>query len=51
MGKNSQFVLNNIEKVTRDDIVEFYSRIINPENMSIAVVGDIDENYIISNYI
>ena len=47
-GQNSTFVLNNINKVTRDDIVEYYSRIINGENMSIAVVGDIDENYIIS---
>ncbi len=46
-GQNSTFILNNINNVTRDDIVEFYSRIINPENMSIAVVGDIDENCII----
>ncbi|MBR3605123.1 MAG: insulinase family protein, partial [Candidatus Gastranaerophilales bacterium] len=45
-GQNSTFVLNNINKVTRDDIVEYYSRIINGENMSISVVGDIDENYI-----
>ena len=27
-------------------IVEYYSRIINPENMAIAVVGDIDENFV-----
>jgi len=47
-GQNSTFLLNNINKVTRDDIVEYYSRIINPNNMSIAVVGDIDENYVIS---
>jgi len=47
-GQNSTFVLNNINKVTRDDIVKYYSKIINPENMSIAVVGDIDENYIAS---
>ena len=38
--------MNNINKVTRDDIVEYYSRIINGKNMSISVVGDIDENYI-----
>ena len=47
-GQNSTFVLNNINKVKREDIVEYYSKIINPENMSIAVVGDVDENYIIT---
>ena len=47
-GQNSTFILNNINKVTRDDIVEYYSRIINPENMHIAVVGDVDNNYIMS---
>ena len=45
-GQNSTFVLNNIKNVKRSDIVEFYSRLINPSNMNIAVVGDIDENYI-----
>jgi len=45
-GQNSTFVLNHIQKVKKDDIKEFYSRIINPENMTISVVGDIDENYI-----
>ena len=47
-GQNSTFLLNNINNVKRDDIVEFYSHIINPENMSIAVVGDIDEDYIVN---
>ncbi|MBQ8635050.1 insulinase family protein [bacterium] len=47
-GQNSTFVLNNMNKVTRNDIVEFYSRIINPENMTISVVGDVNDNYIIS---
>ncbi len=45
-GQNSEFILKNINNVSRDDIVEFYSKIINPENMSISVVGDIDEEYI-----
>ena len=45
-GQNSTFILNNIGKVKRSDIVELYSKIINPENMNIAVVGNIDENYI-----
>lgn len=45
-GQNSTFVLENINKVTRDDIVEYYQRIINPDNMTISVVGDIDEEYI-----
>lgn len=45
-GQNSTFVLNNINNVTRDDIKEYYSRLINPKNMSISVVGDVDDNYI-----
>ena len=45
-GQNSTFILNNINNVKRDDIVKFYSKIINPVNMNIAVVGDIDEDYI-----
>jgi predicted Zn-dependent peptidase len=45
-GQNSTYILNNINNVTREDIVEYYSRIINPENMNIAVVGDVDEDYI-----
>ncbi|MBQ8476797.1 insulinase family protein, partial [bacterium] len=47
-GQNSEFILNNINDVKRDDIVEFYSNIMNPLDMNIAVVGDVDENYIIS---
>ena len=43
-GENSTFVINNIQKVKKDNVKEFYSRIINPENMTISVVGDIDEN-------
>ena len=45
-GQNSEFILKNINNVSRDDIVEFYSKIINPENMSISVVGDINEDFI-----
>ncbi len=45
-GQNSTFILNNINNVSRNDIVEYYSKIMNPENMSIAVVGNVDENYI-----
>ncbi len=45
-GQNSTFMLNHINNVTRDDVIEYYSRIINPKNASIAVVGDIDEDYI-----
>ena len=46
-GQNSTFILNHINNVKREDIVEYYSRVINPKNMTISVVGDIDENYII----
>lgn len=45
-GQNSKFILNNINQVTRGDIVEFYSRVINPQNLVAVVVGDVDENYI-----
>lgn len=45
-GQNSKFILDNINKVTREDIVEYYTRIIDPENMNIAVVGDINEDEI-----
>ncbi len=43
-GQNAQFLQEAVKNVTRDDVVEFYSKIINPENMAIAVVGNIDEN-------
>ncbi len=45
-GQNSTFILNNIEKAKREDIVDFYSRVINPCNMSISVVGDVDEDFV-----
>ncbi len=43
-GQNSKFVLDNIDKVKREDIVEFYKRIINPQNMIVSVVGDVSTN-------
>lgn len=49
-GQNSAFLLNNIDKVTRNDIVEYYSRVINPKNMHIAIVGDIDEDYLANKF-
>ena len=45
-GQNAEFELKNIDNVKREDIVEFYSKVINPENMAISVVGDVDEKYI-----
>lgn len=47
-GQNSTFILNNINNVTRSDIVEFYSRVIDPQNLTATVVGDVDENYMAS---
>ena len=46
-GQNAKYLANSIKNISRDDIVDFYSKIINPQNMHIAVVGDIDDNYII----
>lgn len=45
-GQNAQFLIQNIKNVTRNDILEFYSKIINPENMYISIVGDVDDDYI-----
>lgn len=45
-GQNSKFLLDNISKVTREDVAQYYSRIIDPQNMNISVVGDIDEDEI-----
>ncbi len=49
-GQNSTFLLNNIPKVTRDDITDFYSRVMDSNNMYITIVGDIDENDIIARF-
>lgn len=45
-GQNASFTASSIKNLTRDDVAEFYKKVINPENMHIAVVGDIDETYI-----
>ncbi len=45
-GQNSKFILNNINRVARGDIIEFYSRVIDPQNLVATVVGDVDEKYI-----
>ena len=34
----------SIERITRDDIVAFYQRVCSPDNMVIAVYGDIDRD-------
>ncbi len=45
-GQNASFMINSIKNVSRNDILEYYSRIINPENMYISIVGNVDDNYI-----
>ncbi len=45
-GQNASFMINSIKNVNRNDITEYYSRIINPENMHISIVGNIDDNYV-----
>lgn len=46
-GQNSTYILNNINNLKRDDLIEFYSRLINPANISVAVVGDVDDDFLI----
>jgi predicted Zn-dependent peptidase len=39
-----------MNSVKRQDIIDYYSKVINPENMTIAVVGDVDDNKIINEF-
>ncbi len=45
-GQDSKFLLTKIPSVTSDDLKSYYSEILNPENMVITVVGNVDEKKI-----
>lgn len=47
-GENSEYILKNIKNVTRDDIIGFYNKIINPENMVISITGDVCDSSILN---
>lgn len=46
-GRDSKMLLKNIPSVTPDDIKEYYSTVLNPQNIVISVVGNVDEKKII----
>lgn len=48
-GQNSKFILDNIDKVTRDDIKSFYKEMFNPNNIVVTVVGDVSINDVAKN--
>ena len=39
--------LESIQKLTQRDLIEYYHRIVVPENMVLTVVGDVDEKQIL----
>lgn len=47
-GQNSEFILKNIKNVSRDDILKYYNEIINPQNMVLSIVGDVDESFVLN---
>ncbi len=47
-GNTSQIVLENIDKVNKQDIVDFYANIFSPQNMVVSIVGDVDESKMLS---
>ncbi len=46
-GYNSKTIENNIGRVTRNDILSYYNTILEPQNLTVAVVGDVDDKEII----
>lgn len=49
-GSNSKVVIPNIDKITREEIIEFYNNIFDAKNLVIAVTGDVDDNGIIKEF-
>ena len=43
-GQNSSYLIKALQNLKREDVVEYYKRIINPENMVISVVGDVSDD-------
>ncbi len=38
--------IKSVEKITRDDLLRFYKRVLRPQLATLVVVGDIDEKYL-----
>lgn len=47
-GQNAKMLLNSVEQITPDEIKEYYFKILDPQNLVIAVVGNVDEQEIIN---
>ncbi len=47
-GQGAKYLLKNIPSVTPDDIKSYYNNVLNPENIVITVVGDVDNQDMIS---
>ena len=45
-GQDSKFLLNKISAVTPEDIKDYYLQILNPQNLVISIVGDVNEDEI-----
>ncbi len=45
-GQDSKFLLSKIPLVTPDDIKGYYDEVLNPENMVVSVVGNVNEKEI-----
>jgi len=49
-GNNAMVYEKNLPLVTRDDIAEFYNLVLEPKNLVISVVGDVDEKQMINDF-
>lgn len=43
-GQNSKFLLSSIDKVTTDEVKDYYNAILNPKNMTVSVAGNVDDD-------
>lgn len=47
-GNNSNVLEKNIPDVTRDDVIQYYNTVLEPENLVITVAGNVDDTKIIN---
>ena len=49
-GNNSDIVLPEIDKISREDIVKFYNNILDSKNLVVSITGDVNENEMIKKF-
>ncbi len=49
-GNNSKITIENIDKITRDDIVHYYNNVLDAKNLVITVTGDVSDNDMIKEF-